>query len=107
MTVTQALEFGVVRLADLCDNVSLFPKRRARFDDRDACLFIRRVGKARIGPRAAFDQAVISEFLELSGAVGRHRHTVFALEHFFGCPDFHLSRPPFASFHGAVAAGLR
>ena len=77
----------------LGDNVGLFPQRGGRFDDRDASVFIQRVGEARIGPRAAFNQAVISEFLELSGAVGRHRHAVLTVKNFLGRAYLHRLIP--------------
>ena len=75
--------------------------RGVRIHERGARLFVFRVGIARAGARAAFDEHLMAALDELIRAGGQQRHAIFLLFDFPGNADDHAG-----TFGPSLAAEL-
>ena len=72
-----------VDAAHLGNNISCLPKRCYGFDYLHSSPFIGKVSETSVSACATLDDTVKTKFLQLQGAVGRHRHALFTLGNFF------------------------
>jgi len=89
----QALDLGVRGRTHLDDDFAGLEQCGAGLDDLDSGVLVGGVGKARCLACAAFDDAVISQLLQVFGRGRGHGDPVLTVECLFWCADLHGQAP--------------